>query len=265
MKSKSTHSDTSHRARRRFGQNFLQDEQVIHRIASAVNNHPTLPLVEIGPGRGALTAALLESREQLQAVELDRDLIEPLQQRFGDRLTLLQADALTVDFCRFTEGQPLRIIGNLPYNISTPLLFHLLEHATCIYDMHFMLQQEVVARLAATPGSSAWGRLSVMVQYRCRVEPLLSVPPEAFYPIPKVWSAVVRLTPLPQPAVAVTDPERFAALVTAAFSQRRKTLRNTLRQWFEADAIRALGIDPGRRPETLTLAEFATLSNGALP
>ncbi|MDQ2696657.1 MAG: 16S rRNA (adenine(1518)-N(6)/adenine(1519)-N(6))-dimethyltransferase RsmA [Pseudomonadota bacterium] len=249
--------------RKRFGQHFLHDRTVIRRILDAVQPAPDQRLVEIGPGRGALTRPLLERAGELDAVEVDRDLIARLAQLKGGTLRLHNADALTLDFAALRRGDPrrLRVVGNLPYNISTPLLFHLLEFAPHIADMHFMLQREVVERLAAGPGGADYGRLSVMVQYRCRVEPLWTVGPGAFYPPPKVQSAFVRLVPHPRPPVAVTDEARFAAVVREAFSQRRKTLRNSLRRLADAAAIAAAGIDPGARPETLSLADFAALSN----
>ncbi len=256
-----------HRARKRFGQNFLQDTQIIAQIVRAIRPGPDDAMVEIGPGLGAITAPLLEEVGHLDVVELDRDLIPRLEQRFvGKPLTIHPADALKFDFAALAveRGAKLRVVGNLPYNISTPLIFHLLDARTSIRDMHFMLQKEVVERLAAAPGDSAYGRLGVMVQYFCYVEPLIEVPPESFHPAPKVDSAVVRLIPHARPPVEVADPERLSALVAQAFSQRRKTLRNTLKGWLDAATIEACDIDPGRRPETLSLAEYARLC-AALP
>ncbi|HEY5790777.1 MAG TPA: 16S rRNA (adenine(1518)-N(6)/adenine(1519)-N(6))-dimethyltransferase RsmA [Gammaproteobacteria bacterium] len=251
----------SHRPRKRFGQNFLRDAQVVARIVAAIAPRPGERLLEIGPGEGALTGPLLEASGELTALELDRDLVAALQRRFpqGSGLTLLEGDALAFDFRALAAGARLRLVGNLPYNISTPLLFHLFDQRDAVADMHFMLQKEVVDRLAAEPGSKAYGRLSVMAQYHCAVRPLFDVPPGAFRPPPKVDSTVVRLRPHPAPPVAV-DPVRLRAVVTAAFAQRRKTLRNTLRGLLEAPALEAAGIDPGRRAETLTLAEFAHLA-----
>jgi len=254
----------THRARKRFGQNFLHDPGIIQRIVRSIAPQRDNHLVEIGPGLGALTRPLLEAAGALEVVELDRDLVPRLAQELGEHgaLRIHQADALEFNFCALAQGdKPLRVVGNLPYNISTPLLFHLLEQSQCISDMHFMLQQEVVDRLAAAPGTAAYGRLGVMVQYRCRVEKLFTVPPGAFQPPPRVYSAVVRLRPYSTPPVAVDDPAQFGRLVARAFSQRRKTLRNTLKGMLDAAVISAAGIDPGRRAETLSLPEFAALAN----
>jgi len=254
----------THRARKRFGQNFLHDESVIYNILAAIDARPNQHLVEIGPGPGALTASLLDSGAALDIVELDRDLVALLRRKFqhSDKLRIHSADALQFDFCRLTTAtQQLRIIGNLPYNISTPLLFHLLENIACIEDMHFMLQKELVDRLCAGPGSKRYGRLSLMVQYHCTAERLFEVPPESFEPPPKVMSAVIRLTPHPEPPVAIDDLEDFRQIVTQAFSQRRKTLRNPLKKLLSAGEIASLGIDPGLRAEALSLQEFAALSN----
>jgi len=250
-----------HRPRKRFGQNFLHDAGVIQRIVSAIQPRPGETLVEIGPGQGALTRQVLEHLDHMEAVELDRDLIPRLEQEFGPRLTIHNQDALKFDFCRLApEGGRLRVIGNLPYNISTPLLFHLLEGRHCIRDMHFMLQKEVVERLAAAPGSKAYGRLGIMAQYYCRVEKLFIVHPGAFNPPPKVDSAIVRLVPHETPPVEVSSTEDLSQLVAQAFSQRRKTLRNTLKGMLGEEEIRACGIDPQLRPEQLSLAEFARLA-----
>lgn len=257
-----------HLARKRFGQNFLHDPAVIARIVAAIDAHPGEDLVEIGPGRGALTLPLLAACGRLQAVELDRDLLAPLQAAAagGGELIVHNRDALRLDFCALRQGERrLRIVGNLPYNISTPLLFHLLEQATCIADMHFMLQQEVVERMAAAPGATAYGRLSVMLQYRCTVTPLFTIGPGAFRPAPKVESAFVRLVPHTVAPVTVRDERRFALLVRQAFSQRRKTLRNTLKGLLDTEAIAAAGIDPQIRAEQLDLAAFARLANVPVP
>ncbi len=251
-----------HRPRKRFGQHFLHDNVVIARIIGNFDPRPDEIIVEIGPGKGALTGALLQRVASLHAVELDRDLVAYLQTAFPRGLSVHQADALKVDFCRFAPpGRRLRLIGNLPYNISTPLLIHLLEIGPCIQDMLFMLQKEVVDRLVAEPGGKDYGRLSVMVQWRCRVERVLHVSAGAFSPPPRVESAVVRLTPYGQPPVTVDNPDSLRQIVLAAFSQRRKVLRNCLKQFLPAEAIAALGIDPGRRPETLSMQEFAVLAN----
>ena len=255
-----------HRSRKRFGQHFLRDRGVLARIVAALAPQARDHVVEIGPGTGALTRELLAHLAHLDAMELDRDLLTRLEAEFPrDRLTLHNADALKFDFCKIAPGNnKLRLIGNLPYNISTPLLFHLLDQSGCIQDMLFMLQKEVVQRLGAAPGGKEYGRLSVMIQYRCAVEKLFDVAPGAFTPPPKVDSAVVRLVPHAAPPVAVDDPERFAQLVRAAFASRRKTLRNTLKGLLRAEDMIALGIEPIRRAETLSLAEFAALSNAAV-
>ena len=254
----------NHRPRKRFGQHFLHDPNVIARIVAAIDPRPEDHLVEIGPGLGALTTAVLPLAHQLEVVELDRDVLPHLQSACAGlgELTIHQADALRFDFASLaTDTRPLRLIGNLPYNISTPLLFHLAEQAAVVRDCHFMLQKEVVDRLGAAPASDAYGRLSVMAQFHFRVEPLFRVGPGAFTPPPKVDSAVVRLTPHATPPVAVADPRRFAQVVNQAFSQRRKTLRNALKGVVSGEQLAALGIDPGLRPEVLSLEEFARISN----
>jgi 16S rRNA (adenine1518-N6/adenine1519-N6)-dimethyltransferase len=252
-----------HPPRKRFGQHFLRDPGVIAGIVAAIRPVAGQRLVEIGPGLGALTVPLLAAVGELDVVELDRDLLEPLRARCAGAgvLRIHCADALGFDFAALRgDGSPLRVTGNLPYNISTPLLFHLLAQARHLHDLHFMLQQEVVARMAAGPGEDAYGRLSVMLQYRCRVEPLFTVGPEAFRPPPRVRSAVVRLVPRETGAVVVRDESRFAEIVRRAFAQRRKTLRNSLRELLDVEQIEAAGIDPGARPETLGLEAFAALS-----
>lgn len=257
-------SQHKHRPRKRFGQNFLQDEAVIDRIASAIRPLQEEHLVEIGPGHGALTEALVRSGCRLDVIELDRDLVPGLLAAFCiyPRFRLHSEDALGFDFASLSAaGERLRVAGNLPYNISTPLLFHLLEQAACIEDMHFMLQKEVVERLAAAPGSGDYGRLSVMVQYRCRVEPLFTIRPGAFQPAPKVDSAFVRLVPHSSAPVQVDDEGCLQTVVSRAFGQRRKTLRNTLKGVLSGSQIEACGIDPSVRPERLSLKEFAALSN----
>lgn len=253
-----------HRARKRFGQNFLRDPGIISRIVRSIGPRPGDRLVEIGPGQGALTEPLLEAAGRLEVIELDRDLIPGLRVQFFayPDFVIHEGDALKFDFRALRgEGKPLRVVGNLPYNISTPLIAHLLEAGDAIADMHFMLQKEVVDRLAAEPGGADWGRLSVMAQYRCRVDALFVVPPEAFVPRPKVDSAIVRLAPhaeLPYPA---SDEALLATLVREAFGQRRKTLRNNLKGRITGEALAALDIDPGRRPQTLSVAEFVRIAN----
>jgi len=252
----------SHRPRKRFGQNFLHDQTVIERILQHVDPQPGQRLVEIGPGRGALTRGLLQRAGALDAIELDRDLLGPLRRGCAGlgELRLHNADALKFDFRALrSDDRQLRLVGNLPYNISTPLLFHLLDQADVIEDMHFMLQKEVVDRMAAGPGSKTYGRLSVMLQVSCEVTPLFEIGPESFDPPPKVDSSVVRLRPLPEPRVAGDRMAAFGMLVGRAFAQRRKTLRNNLKGLLDADAITALEIDPGARTETLSLDDLIRL------
>ncbi len=254
-----------HRARKRFGQNFLHDAGVIHRILRAIAAQEGQRLLEIGPGQGALTEGLLGSGASLDVIELDQDLIPHLKWRFGlkPNFSLHQGDALKFDFSSLIASpeDKLRVVGNLPYNISTPLIFHLLEHAPVIEDMHFMLQKEVVERLAAEPGSGDWGRLSIMVQYHCRVEHLFNVGPGAFNPPPKVDSAIVRLTPFAEPPHPARDPKLLERVVREAFNQRRKTLRNTLKPLLSVEDIEAAEVDPTLRPEQLDLAAFVRLAN----
>ncbi|MFM2287170.1 MAG: hypothetical protein RL684_313 [Pseudomonadota bacterium] len=254
------------RARRRFGQNFLHDPLVISRIVAAIRPQAGDALVEIGPGMGALTRPLLAAAGRLEVVEIDRDLAASLRSEFaGDaRFALHEADALEFDFAAHSAslGLPLRVVGNLPYNISTPLLFHLLGSAHAIHDMHFMLQKEVVDRIVAAPGSEAYGRLGVMLAPRVRAERVLEVGPGAFRPAPRVWSAVVRLEVVPQPPAWALLPQ-YAAVVTAAFGQRRKTLRNALRTLLDEAAITAAGVDPGARAETLAPQAFGALAQAA--
>ncbi len=256
--------DHQHRARKRFGQNFLRDPGIIRHIARSVHPRPEDHIVEIGPGQGALTAELVEQCGKLDAIELDRDLLPILLQRFGllNNFQLHQGDALKFDFASLQRNdQPLRVVGNLPYNISTPLIFHLLDQQQLIEDMHFMLQLEVVLRLAASPGSKNYGRLGIMAQYYCEVELLFEVPPEAFTPRPKVQSAIVRLRPhrqLPHPARNVGT---LQAVLRDAFNQRRKTLRNSLKARLDGEQLQQLGIDPSCRPETLSLAQFVAISD----
>jgi 16S rRNA (adenine1518-N6/adenine1519-N6)-dimethyltransferase len=248
------------RARKRFGQHFLHDEHVLRRILAAVAPRPGDRLVEIGPGPGALTHMLLEHTASLDAVEIDRDLAAALRARWPGRLRLHEGDALQFDFSRLAaeRGGSLRIVGNLPYNISTPLLFHLLAHRACISDLTVMLQKEVIDRMVATPGSREYGRLTVMLAPWFDIERLFEVGPGAFRPPPRVWSAVARLTVLPRARFTVTAG--FGPLVARAFSQRRKTLRNSLRGLLDAGAISAAGIDPAARPETLSPEQFGQLA-----
>ena len=254
----------SHSPRKRFGQNFLRDEAVIEAIASAIAPDKAQHLIEIGPGEGAITQALVASGCRFDAIELDRDLRTRLLASFStyDNFTLHSADALQFDFASLQQdGQPLRVIGNLPYNISTPLLFKLLDYGPLIADMHFMLQLEVVQRLAAEPGNKSWGRLGVMAQFQCEVEQLFEVPPEAFFPPPKVQSAIVRLTPRQTPRWAQVDRESLAKVVSQAFSQRRKTLRNNFKNALTDTQFEMAGIDPQARAETLTIDHFVALAS----
>jgi 16S rRNA (adenine1518-N6/adenine1519-N6)-dimethyltransferase len=252
-----------HRARKRFGQNFLTDRGMVQRIVDAIAPDPSDLLLEIGPGQAALSDPLAETGADLHLIEIDRDLAERLRLHFATRprVQLHVGDALTMDFGALCDGRRFRLVGNLPYNISTPLMFHVLQWSGLIVDMHFMLQREVVARMAAAPGGKAYGKLSIMCQYHCAIAPLFIVPPEAFSPAPRVHSAFVRLTPHEQPPVDIHDMGAFRRLLNQAFSMRRKTLRNGLRGILDEAAIESVGIDPGLRPETLNLAQFAALSN----
>lgn len=253
-----------HKARKRFGQNFLRDPSVIARIVASIAIKPDDNLVEIGPGQGAITGLLLEKANALNVVELDRDLIPILLAQFANNpgFTIHQADALKFDFSELYEPQrPLRIVGNLPYNISTPLIFHLLSLGNKVADMHFMLQKEVVQRMAAPPGGKDYGRLSIMTQYHCQVAQLFNVPPECFVPQPKVESAIVRLVPRAEYKALAEDPRLLDSLVSAAFQQRRKTLRNALKRWCSSEDLEALAINPGARPETISMADYVRLAN----
>ncbi len=253
-----------HKARKRFGQNFLHDQGVIQAILSAISAHSDEHLVEIGPGQGALTEPLLQSGKKLDVVELDRDLVQLLERKFAEnsKLTVYSADALFFDFGELCEnGEKIRVIGNLPYNISTPLMFHLLEGRADIKDMHFMLQKEVVDRMQAQPGNKHYGKLSIMLQYHCHVEKLFDVPPECFDPAPKVMSAIVRLIPHQQPPIKTESPELLSCVVTQAFSQRRKTLRNSLSGLFTTEQLIAESIDPKLRAENISIEGFVRLAN----
>jgi 16S rRNA (adenine1518-N6/adenine1519-N6)-dimethyltransferase len=253
-----------HRARKRFGQNFLSDPNIIRRIIDAIRPQPGDTMVEIGPGLGAMTAPLIERLGHLHVVEIDRDLIARLRETYGEaQITIHEGDALKFDFGALqpASGGGLRVVGNLPYNISTPILFHLAEAAAAVKDMTFMLQKEVVMRMVAAPGTEEYGRLSVMLQYRFRMARVFDVPPGAFRPAPKVMSSIVRLAPLPPEQLGARDEALLARIVTAAFGQRRKTLKNTLRDFIgDADFV-ALGLDPGLRGERLSVAEFVAIAN----
>ena len=247
--------------RKRFGQHFLTDPGIIDDIINAITPDGDDTVVEIGPGLGAITSPLAARAGRLHAIELDRDLAARLRTRFGNEphVTIHEADALTFDFAAL--GKSLRIVGNLPYNISTPLLFHLLELRDCIHDMHFMLQREVVARMAASPGSKAYGRLSIMLGCYLDIEALFTVDRRAFEPPPNVVSALVRLRPLPEGSYEVDDHALLGRLVAAAFSKRRKTLRNAFKNVVDEADLAAVGIDASLRPEQIPVANYVALSN----
>lgn len=252
-----------HRARKRFGQNFLHDRHWIERIARAVDAAPGEDIVEIGPGQAALTRELIGAAGKVRAVEIDRDLAAWLKSTFPDSLELIEADALTLDWTTVAKNNDLRVVGNLPYNISSPLLFKLLEAADCVRDQHFMLQKEVIDRMVAEPGSKTYGRLSVMLQWRYRMYRLFDVPPGAFNPPPKVMSSVVRMIPKPAFEVPEVDFALFSSVVANAFSQRRKTIRNALSRILSAEEIASCGVDPGARAEALPLDAFVALTHKA--
>lgn len=251
-----------HRARKRFGQNFLTDRALVQRIVDTINPSAGDVILEIGPGQAAISGPLGDSEAELHLLEIDRDLAARLKLQFEPMglAKVHQGDALAMDFSEIVGNRPFRLVGNLPYNISTPLLFHVLQWHHLVTDMHFMLQQEVVKRMAAEPGSKAWGRLSVMCQYHCEVLPLFNVPPEAFTPQPRVQSMFVKLVPHRQRPVKIDDMAVFERLVSQAFSMRRKTLRNSLRGMLNSDQIESCDISAGARPETLSLEQFASLA-----
>ena len=249
-----------HKARKRFGQNFLHDRHWIERIVRGIDPKPGDALIEIGPGQAALTREVIACAGHEAAVEIDRDLIARLKQRHPpERLTIHEGDALAFDFPKIGRG--LRLVGNLPYNISTPLLFHLADYAETVYDMHFMLQKEVVERMVAEPGDVDFGRLSVMLQYRFWMEWLIDVPPESFDPAPKVDSAVVRLIPKPLSDLRAKSLDKLGKVVLQAFSQRRKMLRNTLKGTLDDTGFAALGIDPTRRAEDIPVEDYVRIAN----
>ncbi len=250
-----------HRPRKRFGQNFLKDSTVIDRILHAIAAQPEDNMLEIGPGHGALTLPLLKQLKQLTVIEIDRDLQAELSQlpEAGERLRIVGEDALKVDFSQF--GEHIRVVGNLPYNISTPLIMRLMNDIHHIKDMHFMLQKEVVQRMAASPGTKAYGRLTVMLQYFCEVDDLFDVPPSAFFPPPKVNSAIVRIRPHSVMPYDKVDIRQFSALVMQAFSMRRKTLANNLKKLISAQDLEALSISPGDRPEQISIKDFVKIAN----
>lgn len=253
-----------HTARKRFGQNFLTDSNVINRIVGAIAPDNDHVMVEIGPGLGALTEPVASAIDNLIVVELDRDLVERLQHHpvLKDKLTIHQGDALQFDFSQLlVPGKKLKVFGNLPYNISTPLMFHLFEFAELIETMHFMLQKEVVLRLSASPGTKAYGRLTVMAQYFCQVVPVLEVPPHSFAPPPKVDSAVVRLLPYAEKPFPCKDVNVLRQLCTTAFNMRRKTLRNNLKQVLSDEEFAQLAIDPTLRPEQISVEQYVAMAN----
>lgn len=253
-----------HTARKRFGQNFLTDTNIINRIVGAIAPTNDNIMVEIGPGLAALTEPVAQSIDNLTVVELDRDLVERLQQHpvLKDKLTIYQGDALKFDFSQLCQPhKKLKIFGNLPYNISTPLMFHLFEFAQYIENMHFMLQKEVVLRLSASPGTKAFGRLSVMAQYFCQIIPVLEVPPGCFTPPPKVDSAVVRLVPYQEKPYPCENLDILRRLCADAFSMRRKTLRNNLKKQLSDNDFETLGIDSSRRPEDISVAQYVAMAN----
>ncbi|KRB06169.1 16S rRNA (adenine(1518)-N(6)/adenine(1519)-N(6))-dimethyltransferase RsmA [Lysobacter sp. Root690] len=250
-------------AKKHLGQHFLHDQGIISMIVHAVDPKPGDRLVEIGPGQGAITFPLLDRHGELTVIEFDRDLIFPLSEgaRAHGTLEVIHRDVLTVDFSALANESPIRLVGNLPYNLSSPILFHALDHAGSIVDMHFMLQKEVVDRMAAGPGSKVYGRLSVMLQAYCQVIALFDVPPGAFRPPPKVDSAVVRMIPHPPGKIGIDDRALFARVVRDAFGQRRKTLRNALSRICEGAAIEAAGLRPDARAEQIEVADFVALAN----
>ncbi|MGI9222045.1 MAG: 16S rRNA (adenine(1518)-N(6)/adenine(1519)-N(6))-dimethyltransferase RsmA [Woeseiaceae bacterium] len=250
-----------HRARKRFGQHFLTDPGVVDAIVNAIAPDQNDTVVEIGPGLAAITAPLLTQSGHLHVVELDRDLAAMLREKYGTepRMTIHEADALEFDYSKL--GEELRIVGNLPYNISTPLLFHLLEYRAHVTDMHFMLQKEVVARMAASPGSKAYGRLGIMLGCYFDIEALFDVDRLAFDPPPDVTSAIVRLAPLPPGTYNINDTQKLSKLVATAFSQRRKTIRNSLKKVIDEETLEYVGIDPGLRPEAISIAQYVELAN----
>ncbi len=253
-----------HKARKRFGQNFLKDEYWIGRIAQAVDAEPGQAVVEIGPGQAALTRELIAGAKHVRAVEIDRDLAGWLRTQFTeDQLTLIEADALTLDWREVAGSERLRVVGNLPYNISSPLLFHLMEAADVVIDQHFMLQREVVDRMTAEPGTKTYGRLSVMLQWRYKMHKLFDVPPGAFTPAPKVVSSVVRMIPRKPEDVPQVDFALFSSVVANAFAQRRKTLRNALSVLLSEEDILAAGVNPQERAEKLPLEAFVALTRQA--
>ena len=260
----SSRTHQGHMAKKRFGQNFLVDKGVINAIVEAIDPRPGQPMVEIGPGMAAMSAPIAKCLGHLHVVEIDRDIVARLKQRFTpEQITIHEGDALKFDFGALADtlGGKLRVVGNLPYNISSPLLFHLADFAEKVQDMHFMLQKEVVERMVAEAGSSEFGRLSVMLQYRFRMALMFIVPPEAFEPAPKVESAIVRMEPRPVSELTAVDHELFAKVVLTAFSQRRKMLRNTLKALISEEGLLALGVAPTSRAEDVPVDRYIAIAN----
>ncbi len=257
-------SHLGHQAKKRFGQNFLNNDAIISNIVDAINPEPGENLIEIGPGLGALTEPVVERAGKLSVVELDRDLAHRLRHHpfLAEHLTIHEMDALKFNFAELASNDnPLRIFGNLPYNISTPLIFHLLTFKQDVKDMHFMLQKEVVDRMAAVPNTKAYGRLSIMTQYQCQVIPVMEIGPEAFTPPPKVDSAIVRLIPHIDIENPVKDIAMLNQVCLAAFNQRRKTIRNSFKKLISVEQLESLSIEPTLRPENLTIAQFISIAN----
>lgn len=267
-KPKKAHKDrggSGHQHKKQFGQNFLNNQRVIDQIVASIRPRPEDHMVEIGPGEAALTDPIIKIVKTLDIIEIDNDLIGPLKIKFSiyPAFKLHHTDALRFDYDTLLENpeEQLRVVGNLPYNISSPLMFKLIQHANNITDMHFMLQKEVVERICAQPGSKTFGRLSVMMQYYCQTEHLFDVGPENFTPPPKVDSAIVRLIPHKTKPLIAKDETLFADFVRQSFSLKRKTLRNNLKGWMTAEQIESCGISPSARSEQLPLADFVTLAN----
>ncbi len=254
-----------HQARKRFGQHFLHDNNIIDRIIRAIDPREDERLLEIGPGKGALTFPLLEKCKRLSAIELDRDLLPLLHRRVtaNAQLEVINADILKFDLDSLGGSEPFRIVGNLPYNISTPLMFHLLDSISLIQDMHFMVQKEVAQRIVADPGRRDYGRLSVMIQYHCQCQYLFDVAPASFTPPPRVDSAVVRMTPYSEPVADIDDFQLFSEIVQTAFNQRRKTIANSLKSIMAIETIESTGIDSRMRAENLRLQDYASLTRAA--
>ncbi|QCU89666.1 16S rRNA (adenine(1518)-N(6)/adenine(1519)-N(6))-dimethyltransferase RsmA [Thiomicrorhabdus sediminis] len=257
---------SGHKHKKQFGQNFLNNGRIIDQIVASIRPKADDHMVEIGPGEAALTEPLINVVKRMDIIEIDNDLIAPLKIRFASKpaFNLHHTDALTFDYgqlLEFLPQQPLRVVGNLPYNISSPLMFHLLNYSEHITDMHFMLQKEVVDRICAAPGNKTYGRLSVMMQYACQCEYLFTVGPENFTPPPKVDSAIVRLLPYQQKPFIADNEQAFAELVKQAFSQKRKTLRNNLKGWLDSEQIVRCEVDPGARAEALSVEQFVKLAN----